>query len=66
MKSELAKKSNGLSYIKYIDICSELNDEVIEKEVGAVFVQVLEHAGVYKRNAEGKQAFLNFVERVNQ
>lgn len=41
-------------------------DAIIEKEVGAVFVQVLEHAGVYKRTEEGKAAFLKFVETVNQ
>lgn len=37
---------------------------IIEKEVGKVFAEVLEHAGVYKRNDEGKQAFLRFVSQV--
>ena len=41
-------------------------DAIIEKEVGEVFVKVLEHAGVYKRTVEGKAAFLKFVEAVNQ
>jgi len=41
-------------------------DAIIEKEVGTVFVKVLEHAGVYKRTEEGKAAFLKFVEAVNQ
>ena len=41
-------------------------DAIIEKEVGDVFVKVLEHAGVYKRTEEGKAAFLKFVEAVNQ
>ncbi len=40
-------------------------DAVIEKEVGDIFVKVLEHAGVYKRTEEGKAAFLKFVEKVN-
>ena len=51
---------------KYKTFEKDSIDAVIEKEVGAVFVQVLEHAGVYKRTEEGKEAFLKFVERVNQ
>ena len=39
--------------------------EIVEKETGLVFAQVLEHAGVYKRTAEGKAAFLRFLETVN-
>ena len=35
-------------------------DEIIEKEIGIVFARVLEHAGVYKRNEEGKKAFVKF------
>ena len=35
-------------------------DEIIEKEIGIVFARVLEHAGVYKRNQEGKKAFIKF------
>lgn len=40
--------------------------EIIRREVGVVFSQVLEHAGVYKRNAEGQAAFLRFIDHVNQ
>ncbi len=39
-------------------------DEIVQKEVGLVFATVLEHAGVYKRTEEGKQAFLRFVQSV--
>ena len=35
--------------------------DVVQKETGLVFAQVLEHAGVYKRYAEGKEAFLRFL-----
>ena len=35
--------------------------DVVQKETGLVFAQVLEHASVYKRNAEGKEAFLRFL-----
>ena len=40
-------------------------EEILRTEVGRVFAQVLEHAGVYKRSAEGKAAFLRFVDYVN-
>ena len=38
--------------------------EIVQKETGLVFAQVLEHAGVYKRTAEGKAAFLRFLQTV--
>ena len=38
--------------------------DIVEKETGLVFAQVLEHAGVYKRAAEGKAAFLRFLEQI--
>ncbi len=39
-------------------------DDILKAEVGKVFAKVLEHAGVYKRNAEGKAAFLKFCDSV--
>ena len=39
-------------------------DEIIRKEVGEVFKTVLEHAGVFKRDEEGRAAFLRFAESV--
>ncbi len=51
---------------KYKTFEKETIDAIIEKEVGDVFVKVLEHAGVYKKTPEGKAAFLKFVEKVNQ
>ncbi|MCI9554818.1 MAG: galactose-1-phosphate uridylyltransferase, partial [Oscillibacter sp.] len=38
--------------------------EIVQKETGLVFAQVLEHAGVYKRTEEGKSAFLRFLNTV--
>ena len=35
--------------------------DIVQKEAGLVFAQVLEHAGVYKRTPEGKEAFLRFL-----
>ena len=47
---------------KYERIDGSNIDKVIEDEIGLVFMQVLEDAGVYKRTAEGKAAFRRFVE----
>ncbi len=38
--------------------------EVLEYEIGKVFLNVLQDAGVYKRDAQGKEAFLRFVEQL--
>ena len=38
--------------------------DIVKKETGLVFAQVLEHAGVYKRDPAGRAAFLRFLERV--
>ena len=40
--------------------------EILQEEVGQVFANVLEHAGVFKRDASGRAAFLRFVEYVNR
>ena len=39
-------------------------DDIIQREIGTVFAKVLEHAGVYKRTDEGREAFLRFVKSV--
>ena len=39
--------------------------DIILKETGKVFTEVLEDAGVYKNTPEGKAAFLRFVNAVN-
>ncbi len=36
-------------------------DEIVQREIGMVFMEVLEDAGVYKRTAEGQNAFMRFV-----
>ena len=35
--------------------------DIVKAEVGKVFAQVLEHAGVFKRTPEGRAAFLRFI-----
>lgn len=37
---------------------------IIRYEVGRVFEQVLEDAGVFKRDKQGKEAFARFVEQL--
>lgn len=48
--------------LKYEKIDASNIDEIVEKEIGLVFMEVLEDAGVYKRTAEGQKAFDRFVE----
>ncbi len=49
---------------KYAEINADNIDKIIEDEIGLVFMQVLEDAGVYKRTEEGKAAFRRFVESI--
>ena len=59
---------------KHTDWCAELRKkytftadnamEILRAETGRVFTAVLEDAGVYKCTAQGRAAFLKFVERV--
>ena len=54
---------------KYPDIQSREPEEIekiLRLEIGIVFAKVLEHAGVYKRTPEGKEAFLKFIAYVNE
>ncbi len=50
---------------KYGTFSPDTIDRMLEEEVGLVFAQVLEQAGVYKRTPEGQEAFLRFVESVS-
>jgi UDPglucose--hexose-1-phosphate uridylyltransferase len=51
---------------KYPSISVNHVQETLKKEVGFKFVTVLEHAGVFKRNKKGKEAFLKFIEFLNK
>lgn len=44
---------------------AENAEDILREEIGRVFSQVLEHAGVYKRTPDGRAAFMRFVEHVN-
>lgn len=48
------------------EVSPEKLHEMIQTEIGLVFMQVLEDAGVYKCTKEGREAFLRFVEYVNR
>lgn len=50
---------------KYETIDASNIDGIIHREIGLVFQQVLEDAGVYKCTQEGRKAFVKFIEKVN-
>lgn len=47
--------------LTYPSITKENIDTILKDEIGKVFLEVLEHAGVYKRNVEGQEAFDRFI-----
>lgn len=47
------------------NLCSHDSREVIKREVGNRFLQVLMDAGVYKRNEEGFKGFAKFLNKIN-
>lgn len=51
---------------KYSDVNAENIHEIIQKEIGLVFSEVLKDAGVYKCDEEGRNGFLRFVDSVNK
>jgi UDPglucose--hexose-1-phosphate uridylyltransferase len=62
-KSELVKHKDWALKLtrKYLDI-NEMNvDEILRKEIGMKFLEVLEHSGVFKRDEEGIEAFNKFL-----
>ncbi len=46
------------------EITQENALDIVQKETGLVFSEVLEHAGVYKRNESGMTALLKFIAQV--
>ena len=48
-------------YEKTHNITKDNIDEIIRLEIGKVFVQVLECAGVYKIDDNGREAFVRFI-----
>ncbi len=63
----LAKHADWVNELKNkYTFTADNTEEILKTEVGLVFARVLEHAGVYARNDEGKAAFLRFAEEVNR
>ena len=62
---ELAKHADWAVQLreKYA-FTAENVDDILRDEVGRVFAQVLEHAGVFKCDRQGREAFLRFVAAV--
>ena len=48
----------------YPDINKENIDDILKAEIGKVFVQVLEDAGVYKMDDEGMKGFKRFIDTI--
>lgn len=46
---------------KYDTISADNIDSIVKKEIGLVFAKVLEYAGVFKRDAKGREAFDRFI-----
>ncbi|MCM1272682.1 MAG: UDP-glucose--hexose-1-phosphate uridylyltransferase [Clostridium sp.] len=65
---DIAKHANWVDTFrdKYDNIEKQNVMDILESEIGTVFQKVLECAGVYKRNKEGKDGFLRFIDYVNQ
>lgn len=49
---------------KRTDITADTVHNIVQEEVGHVFVRVLEDAGVYKRDEKGQKAFMRFVNSI--
>jgi len=64
---ETAKHAEWVASFKdSYSFTKENAEDIIRKEVGLVFARVLEHAGVYKTDEKGREAFLRFVDYVNE
>lgn len=50
---------------KYSGITADSIHEIIQKEIGLVFNEVLEDAGVYKCDQAGREGFLRFIASMN-
>ncbi len=50
---------------RYGTVTGDNVTDILHREIGIVFMQVLEDAGVYKRTPEGQAAFDRFIESIN-
>lgn len=47
---------------RYDSVTEDNIEEILKQEIGAVFVKVLEDAGVYKCTEDGRKAFMRFIQ----
>lgn len=63
--AELEKHADWVDELKAkYTFTAENVEDILKKEIGVVFAQVLEHAGVYKCTEEGRAAFMKFIEQI--
>lgn len=63
---ELARHAEWAENIleRYPDFCKENARTILEQEIGKVFLEVLEDAGVFKRDDKGREAFSRFAHSI--
>ena len=62
---ELSKHADWVNEMrKQYSFTRENVDEILRREVGMIFARVLEHAGVYKCDQQGREAFQRFIDSV--
>ena len=54
------------SFRNNYEITEKNADDIVKKETGIVFSKVLEHAGVFKRDENGRNAFMRFALSMNE
>lgn len=62
----LAKHADWVDELnkKYADINADNVDEIIRKEIGIVYSEILEQCGVFSRDADGRAQLIKFIESV--
>ena len=63
-KTEAHKEWAEIIKNNHPDINENNVNDILKQEIGKTFVNVLEHAGVYKRNQSGMDAFDKFVNQI--
>ncbi len=51
---------------KHPELSSNNVNDILQTELGAVFLTILNHAGVFKRTKAGKEAFHRFIDDLNK
>lgn len=64
---DLLKHLDWYKYLikRYDNISTDNVNQILKQEVGNTFMTVLEHAGVYKKDSAGQNAFIKFIKGVN-